>query len=147
MGKTNVFRPETLIRRIVSTVPAAASTTLAIDLPAGAYYLMMIVNANVTGTTTDVGLLVKYADAAQATVSGKQMGILEEDDTTFAAEELTLAAGVSRRTARIFDVRSPTEVGMGPPVILAHGFRTTITKGGATTAETLEVDIVAVRIG
>ena len=146
MGKTNAFRPETLIKRIVSTVPAA-SATYAVNLPAGAYYLMMVVYASVTGSTTDVGLLVKYTNDAQTTFTAAQMGILEEDDTTFAAEELTLAAGVSNRTVRIFDVRNPTEVAASPPVVLPHGFRLTVTKGGATTGETLLVDVVAVRIG
>lgn len=137
MGKSNAFRHATYVKRVVATVPAS-NTTYAVDLPAGAYRLAVFVKSNLTGTTTTVTARL-FADAAQAQTHGLDLRVVEPDDST-PAVSLALPAGAAGRVAEFgFGVNTILQ-----PIVVANGLQITVTKGGATTGETLEIDLVAV---
>jgi hypothetical protein len=143
MGKTNSFRPETLVIRSLSIVPAA-STDYTVNLPAGSYHILIVLNANVTGGTTVLDTIVKYGDSGQTVVSAIDLQILEEDDAAFITA-ITLAAGISVRMVRVFDITGAADTGISP-LVIPHGFQFSVTKGGATTGEKLEIEVIATRV-
>lgn len=142
MGHTNTYRPSAVVRRIVSTVPAA-TTSYTFDLPAGVYYLAIHTRSSVTGTSTTIALFpFTNADQTQTTATAL---LMTEQAAASGSAALTLPAGAAGRFAQVIPNGGP--VAAPGPVVLPHGVRVTVTKGGATTAELLEVDVTAVRIG
>ncbi len=140
MGKSNMFRAETLVLHPITKVPSGATTNFTVDIPAGTYYLALSVKSSVTGTTTTVAVHT-FADDAQTKVVDLVFRGMEPDNAA-ASAVLTLPAGSSGQHFQLSANASANQI----PVTIGHGIRVVIVKGGASTDETLEVDVIATRI-
>ena len=141
MGTTNSYRTEAIVRRIASTVPAA-TTTYTVDLPAGIYRIALSFKSSVTGTTTLVTAR-PFVDAERSQINGVDYRMYEPDDSAVVAA-LIAPAGAAGRYANLV---SDAAEGDSHIFVVPHGIQLTITKGGAVTAETFELDICATRVG
>lgn len=140
-----MFRPETLVINVTKTVPAANTDFDMIypRLPAGTYRMAMNVKSSVTGTTTTV-VVTPFVDHDASQLNSLALQMYELDDIA-AITTLTLTAGAAGRY-----VRFGGAIGASDPsdmtVVLPHGVRVAVVKGGATTGETLEIQLTASRI-
>lgn len=141
MGKTNTHRSETIVKFPVSTVPAS-DTNYTVDLPAGTYHVAMSVKSNVTGTSTTLAL-IPFVDVAQTQINNLAFRMVEPNDTSVITL-LTLPAGAAGRYVSLLG--SALTLPMPTYVVVPHGLRLAVVKGGATTGETLEVTITASRV-
>lgn len=142
MAKHNTLRQFTRQITIATAVPAS-TTSYDVVLPAGAYHIAALVKSSVTGTSTTVTFKMKTGVAGdQATAA--VLHIVEPDDTG-PATALTLPAGAAGKYASVVPSASASPV-PGPIVVGDFGIQVTITKGGATTGELLEVIIIAQRV-
>lgn len=146
MGKTRIYRPETLRREIVSTVPAANATYDWVPpaLPMGSYRISLMITANVTGNSTVIAVHALDEDGNESTESL----ILGMSDLGNGVESLTLTGG-SQEVHFLTVTTGPqtAALGQGPqPIQLPFGLRVKVTKGGATTAEPLKIVGTASRV-
>lgn len=146
MGKTNMYRPETLVLKVSSTVPAAATTNVdftGLKLPAGTYRMALTVKSSVTGTTTAFAI-TPFADDSASQLGNLPFRLYELDDIA-GVTSIAVPAGAAGRYVRIGGI-----VGASDPsdmtVTAPHGVRVVITKGGAETGEVLEASLTASRI-
>lgn len=139
MGKSNVYRTEALVIRVVSIVPAA-NTNFTVDLPAGAYHISINVKSNVTGGTTSL-TAKDFMDAVQAQIGANYVFFTAGLST--AQPSMIFAAGAAGESAQL--TRTSTSSQTDIVLSLPHGFRIDVVKGGAVTGELLEIDVCAIR--
>jgi len=143
-----MYRPETREYSICTTVPAAASTTVDItNIPRGFYNAVVTVNGAVTGTTTALASVIPIVSAkgSTAAVIADKLVLWEIEGTTDAQ---SLTFGSAAETIRYATILANKPVASGTAgagafyvtnIFIRSGLRFTITKGGATTGEPLEI--------
>jgi hypothetical protein len=147
MGRSYQYRPETLILKPVTVVLAAASTNIdfsTTDIAPGLYYMSVLTKSAVTGTTTTAAFSA-FTDAAQSQVSGEPIHFYDQPGNN--VELITVDAGADGEVwhATFSETTTNPSAGlMGNP--LPYGMRMVLTKGGATTGETLEITIMLQRV-
>ena len=137
---SRIYRPETVVRTVATVVPSA-NATVDISLPAGAYRLALIVTSSVTGTTTTVALHALNSVGTKNTLSFRGY---EPDDSAPVAL-LTCPAGASVQYMSFVGHAGAAPADL--PVALSNGLQVAIVKGGATTGEALNIELLATRIG
>lgn len=127
-----------LAATVQTTVPASDATY---DVPPlGAYHVALLVDADVTGTTTaiSVAALTNELGSQAASIPFR---VLEPDASAVAAALTLTAADEGRYVAVV-----PTGVATPAPIPLAHGLRVSVAKGGAVEGERCVVTVVAARV-
>lgn len=128
-----------LAATVQTTVPAS-DTVYDIPLPLGAYHVAVLVDSDVTGTTTAIAVsaLTNEVGSQAAAAAFRVL----EPDASAAAAALTLTAADEGRYAAIV----PTGVATPAPIALAHGLRVSVTKGTAVAGEKCVVTVVAAKV-
>ena len=142
MGKTNTWRPSTIVKRVISVV-ASGNTNYTVDLPAGSYDLAIAVKSSVTGTTTSVALAV-FVDSAQTTVGRVDISLAEPNDTAPIAV-LALGAGAEGSYAQAVTASSAAGPVAMTPIPIPHGVRLRVLDGTSVAGELLELELIATR--
>jgi len=126
-------------KTVQTTVPAS-DATYDVPLPLGAYHVAVLVDSDVTGTTTAVSVAARTNETGDQAAAAA-FRVLEPDASAVAAA-LTLTAADEGR----FAVVVPTGVATPAPIPLANGLRVSVAKGGAVEGERCVVTVVASRV-
>jgi hypothetical protein len=128
-----------LAATVQTTVPAS-DATYDVPLPLGAYHVAVLVDSDVTGTTTAIAVsaLTNEAGTQAASIPFR---VLEPGASSVAAA-LTLTAADEGRYAVVV----PTGVATPAAIPLANGLRVSVAKGGAVEGERCVVTVVAARV-
>ena len=147
MGKNFIGRPETIVHRVTSALESG-TTTYDIKtniLPPGSYYLALHVKSALSAADSTVSI-TPFVDSASTQVAKYVLRLGEPDDTAFVAS-LTIGSGASGAIGRAIPfvgaVNSPTATA----VTLNGGVRITTVANSSTAGGTLEIDLVATRVG
>lgn len=135
---------QTTVYRVEDTVPAGAGPFLYdIALKPGAYRIGVNVLSILTGTTTQLQAF-PHVDVSHATV-GNGLSFVELG-TSVASAVPALPTAKSGRAYMLVLNPGGTQTPFADAIILlSHGFRLSISKGGAVSGEVLKVDVVVSR--
>ncbi len=124
----------------VNTVVPAASGDVDIVLGAGAWKIALHIVSSVTGTTTTVGA---FALGPNDEEPGLALYMIEQNDTAPIAAA-TLPAGANVDLWML--IGEGVSIQSSGTSTLVNKLRLTITKGGASTGEVLQIHVVATRM-
>lgn len=132
------------VRKPVSVVPAA-NATYDVKLPAGHYWLSMHVKSNLVDGESTTIQVIPYVDKAAAQISSLPFEMLEANDVA-TVDIITLTDGAVGRSVIVVPAAITAEA-VASPIYCTGVLQVAVVKGNGVAAETLEILLVATRVG